>query len=96
MIRQITIGCFVLSLIGCTSFNVIDHDDGTHVIVGYATALKKHDVVLEEVKEKAENVCEGNGYEIIDPATGQINPNYNLNVFATSRAVSLRIKCNAS
>ncbi|MCG6464460.1 hypothetical protein K6U37_04380 [Vibrio parahaemolyticus] len=96
MARNILLVVLAIGLTGCTAFNVWDQDDGSIVIIGHATVLKDRATVFEEVKEKAEKVCDGKGYDVVNPATGKIDPNYNPNVFASTQSVSMRIKCKNS
>lgn len=103
--KELLVVLVLLGLSGCTFYNVDDHEDGSYVVTGHTTALKSSETVIKEVTEKANSICDGKELDVIDPATGQVNPNYtpNLigisssyyttNVIGTSRSISLHFRC---
>ncbi|MTT50973.1 hypothetical protein F1529_00610 [Alcanivorax sp. VBW004] len=81
-------------LTGCTYFNVNAVDENTYMIHGHASVLKSEEAVRKNIDDKAKKVCDGEGFEYVDEGAGQVNKNYSLNPAATSRTVSVKVKCN--
>ena len=84
-----------VSLSACTFYNVSEVEEGIYEIKGHASALKSKAAILENMKNKATKVCKGAEFDIVDPATGQVNKNYSDNIASTSQTVSMTIKCKS-
>ncbi|MCK0154816.1 hypothetical protein MWU49_13935 [Alcanivorax sp. S6407] len=89
--KKILLVPFFLS--GCTYFNVNAIDENTYLISGHASVLKSEETVRKNIDDKAAKVCDGEGFEYVDDGEGQVNKNYSLNPAATSRTVSVKVRC---
>lgn len=96
IMRKLYVGLpliFILS--GCTFYNVNDVGENTYEIKGHASSLKSKSAILEDMKKKATKVCDGEEFEILDPATHKINPNYTGGIANESQTMSIVVKCKS-